>query len=399
MAFRFRRRNPARACAPAIVLVAAIFAAVAAATACPFCTRLAPSLSQRREQAAVVALVEQGVHVHRVFKSPDAMPLTAITMPLVARLPRQGLVLAFGTSVAADAAANPSESAAGKYEFKWDLLPVQEIQLAYFARRRSCALRPTNVWPISRPTWNIPIRCWPTTLTLNLAMPATMKWPRWPIGCRWIGCANGWSIRRFPRSARHSTAWRWAWREPAEREQNRRLLEKLITTDAEAARPGGDFRAGFDGLLGGYLMLSGSEGLELLERHYFNNPRAAEGDLRHVVTALRFYHEYGRDIPDQRQARALLYLLARPEMAADAILDLARLGDWDSLADVAALYDRPGYEAAATRRVIVGYLLACPRPQAAAELERLSKIDPAGVKAAEQTLRDLPAGIRGGAAK
>ncbi len=136
-------------------------------------------------------------------------------------------------------------------------------------------------------------------------------------------------------------------------------------------------------------MLAGREGLDQLVTRYFANPAAPVGDLRHALTALRFYHEYGREIPLENQRAALRQTLVRPTLADQVIIDLARWSDWDALPAVAALYNRPGYESAGTRRAIIGYLLACPRPEARQELARLRGIDPQGVGAAEQVLREL----------
>ena len=47
----------------------------------------------------------------------------------------------------------------------------------------------------------------------------------------------------------------------------------------------------------------------------------------------------------------------------------------------ARAFDQP-----ATRRAIVGYLLACPEPKAAEYLASLRKHDPKGVAAAEEAL-------------
>jgi hypothetical protein len=160
--------------------------------------------------------------------------------------------------------------------------------------------------------------------------------------------------------------------------------------------PEDDFRAGFDGLLGGYLLLRGAAGLELIESRYLANPKAADGDVRHAIIALRFYEEFGRDIRRGRLSAALAQVLARPEFAAIVITDLARWNDWDSLARISRLYDEAAYSDAAIRRAIVGYLLACPKPAAGAELARLRSNDPAGVAAAEQVLsRTSGLGTRG----
>jgi hypothetical protein len=165
-----------------------------------------------------------------------------------------------------------------------------------------------------------------------------------------------------------------------DRQEQEAFLRDLILA------PASDFRAGFDGMLGGYLVLAGEPALVLIEQRFLANPQARVGDVRHATSALRFYQEFGREIPTPRLARALRPLLSRPEFAAAAVIDLARWQDWEALAQVASLYtqDPPP---PATRRAIVGYLLNCPAPQAKLELARLRRIDPQGVTEAERALQ------------
>jgi len=100
--------------------------------------------------------------------------------------------------------------------------------------------------------------------------------------------------------------------------------------------------------------------------------------------ALRFYYEFGREIPARRLQAAVSRLLARPEFAAAAINDLARWQDWGALESIAGLYALDAKCAPSTRHAIVGYLLACPEPASARALARLRELDPKGVAAAEQ---------------
>jgi hypothetical protein len=150
-------------------------------------------------------------------------------------------------------------------------------------------------------------------------------------------------------------------------------------------QPEDDFRAGFDGVLGGYLLLAGETGLELIESRYLANPQARDGDVRHALTAMRFYHEFGQGIPSQRLAQAVGRLLERDEFAEAAIVDLARWQAWEALERVTAVYERPTSELRA-RRAVIGYLLACPRGEAREVLARLRASDPRGVADAEQVL-------------
>ena len=109
-------------------------------------------------------------------------------------------------------------------------------------------------------------------------------------------------------------------------------------------------------------MLAGTSGLQHVEQRLLANPQARVGDVRHAATALRFMHEFGAAvIPTVEITRATRQLLARPDLAAAAIVDLARWEDWESLLAVAALFDEKAYADAATSRAIVGYLSVCPR--------------------------------------
>ena len=107
-------------------------------------------------------------------------------------------------------------------------------------------------------------------------------------------------------------AWRSVWpAAPTTAASTKTLLHQQIVA------PASDFRAGFDGVLGGYLMLTGPKGLELLESRYFANPKAAIGDVQHAMRALRFYHQFGHGIEPIHEAEVLAHVLDRPEFAAD----------------------------------------------------------------------------------
>ena len=166
-----------------------------------------------------------------------------------------------------------------------------------------------------------------------------------------------------------------------DRRQNAELLRSLIEAPAD------DFRAGFDGVLAGYLLLEGEPGLELIERRMLANPDAKRGDVLHAMSALRFYQESGHGISKLRLAAALAHLLARPDSAASTITDLARWEAWHHLPKVVALFDHEGFDDAPTRRAVVGYLLACPNEDARRELSRLRRQSPERVAEAEESLR------------
>jgi hypothetical protein len=166
-----------------------------------------------------------------------------------------------------------------------------------------------------------------------------------------------------------------------QRRANIDLLEKII------AQPAGDLRAGFDGVLGAYLILKGEPALDAIEKKYLADSAARDGDVRHVVSALRFYWEYGRQIPQPRQRQAMRRLLERPEFAAAAIIDLSRWQDWEIVNKISDLYDRTKYPQPSTRQAVVAYLVACPNRDAASTLAELRRRDPQGVADGEQAAR------------
>jgi hypothetical protein len=126
--------------------------------------------------------------------------------------------------------------------------------------------------------------------------------------------------------------------------------------------------------------------LELIEQKYLADPLAASGDVRHAMTALRFYHEYGREIPGERVAAAMRRLLAREEFAPEAIVDLARWEDWESTPAVIALNRRLQSQNAAIRRAAIGFLTLSPMQQAADEIARLRQRYSAEVDEAKKRL-------------
>jgi hypothetical protein len=352
-----------------------------ASQACPFCTALGPTLCQLREQAAITALAEvqtqtasgrASLRLHRVLVGVERLKgIETLEVTLDAAARPGSLLLVFGTG---------SEKAAPA-ALAWHAVGVNETSYAYFARAPELKIATTQRLryfapflenaeglvaqdaylefghatfdEVARVADALPLermRSW-------LADPNVPPQRKGFYGLA-LGLARGDGARR----------------------DNADFLRQMIMT------PEDDFRAGFDGILGGYLLLKGSAGLELIETRYLANPRAADGDVRHALVAIRFCHEYVSEIPIERLRSAVGHLLARPEFAAVAITDLARWQDWGALVRIGQLYTQKSYSDPAVRRAIIGYLLACPGRQASEELARLREIDPQGVATAEQIL-------------
>jgi hypothetical protein len=356
----------------------AMLVAATPLAACPFCTALKPSLAQLREQADVVALAEvqaqdagnrAALVLHTVLQGSERLDRAdRLDAVLDAAVKPGALILVFGTR---------GEGSSG---WSWHVVPVDETGYAYFARSPSLK-QPTA----RRLTYFAPF--------LEHANPLVAEDAYLEFGHAAFDevarVADGLSIERLK-------AWLLEERVPPHRKGFYGLAIGLRATGerrpevAEFLRkcvlaPDDDFRAGFDGVLGGYLLAAGPAGLDLVESRYLANAQAADGDVRHAMTALRFYFEYGREISPERLSAALACLLARCEFAEAAIIDLGRWKAWHTLDRVVAVYSRADSDER-TRRAVVGYLLACPNAEAREALARLRQIDPQGVAAAEQRL-------------
>jgi hypothetical protein len=173
---------------------------------------------------------------------------------------------------------------------------------------------------------------------------------------------------------------------PAQRAESIRVLHEAIEAPAD------DFRAGFDGLLGGALVAEGEAGLEYLGGLGLLGVDARPVDQRHMLAALRFAWESLADtIPRETVAEATRRLLAAPVVAADAAVDLARYRHWEAVDDVAALWHTAGRDDPLVRRAVAGYLAACPSAEARRRLDALAASDPERLRAAVEAAA-LPAG-------
>jgi hypothetical protein len=163
-----------------------------------------------------------------------------------------------------------------------------------------------------------------------------------------------------------------------------------------AAAPADDFRAGFDGILGGLLVADGEAGLDWIEGRGLLDAAAARArplDQKHLLAALRFAWEcLAGTVPRPRIVAATRALVPSPVVAADAAIDLARYEAWDAADDVAALWDGLGRDDPLVRRAVAGYLAACPTPAGRWHLEAIRARDPERLAAALAASALPPAG-------
>ena len=356
---------------------------VSTAVACPFCNAIKPTLVQQRDTAVAAFVGEpldkpsdgrpatQLFKIDRVLKGKNLLGAGPVQIAADAPVKAGSLVLLLGNGAAE----------AGLKELQWTSIPLDEAAFAYVVRapdqRQPSAkrlaffsrfLEHSNRLLAEDAYLEFGHATYDQTAEAadRLSMSDLRRWVADP---------------QVPpeRKGFYALALGLA-KSDSDRDRNRKLLRERIMT------PANDFRAGFDGVLAGYLLLDGREGLDLIESRYLTDPKAADGDVRNALKALRFFHDFSRDIPGDRIAAAVARILGRPEFAAEALTDLARWKHWDVAKQAASLYERKEDADPFTRRAIVGYLKACPEPSAAAALDHLRRVDPKGIEEAEKLL-------------
>lgn len=359
--------------------VALLLGVASPARACPFCTAVRPSWSQQREAADVFAIgaltgnvaVADTARVLRAIRGEASSEVVTLAEAVPVEYPGR-LALLFGRRTAADG------------RIAWSAVHVSEACLPYAVQAPD-----VRAATLERLGWFAKYLEHPEPL---LAEDAYLEFGHAPYD------AVAALADRLPYDKLRQ--WLVDAEIPADRKGLYGLLLGLARDDAARAAnvallrgqilaPACDFRSGFDGVLGGYLVAGGRPALELLSQRYLLAPAAAEGDVRHALTALRFYHEFGREISQPEIAAAAALLLARPSVATTVIVDLARWNHWLPLERVTQLYAAADYPQPATRRAVVGYLMTAPPELGQPQLESLRVRDPAGVADGEAALQNI----------
>lgn len=173
------------------------------------------------------------------------------------------------------------------------------------------------------------------------------------------------------------------------------FLEKKIT------EPTQEFRLGIDGVMAGYLVLTGSDGLNLLQKEKLSRRDVPFSETFAAMQALRFMWTYG----DQRIAaddlrKGMRVLLERPNLADLVIVDLARWNDWGVMGKLVSMYNEEEYNVPSIKRAIVRFLMIAEKAKedsgittdqqelAKKSLAMLREADPKTVKAAEKYFFD-----------
>ncbi len=119
-----------------------------------------------------------------------------------------------------------------------------------------------------------------------------------------------------------------------------------------------DFRLGIDGVMFGYIMLAGEQGLQEIEKSRLQNKDVAFSETYAAMQALRHMWTYadGR-ISKERLRTSMRLLLSRPEVADLVITDLGRWKDWSIQERLMEMYGADEYNIPSIKRSIIRYMI------------------------------------------
>lgn len=139
--------------------------------------------------------------------------------------------------------------------------------------------------------------------------------------------------------------------------------------------PTTEFRLGIDGVMGGYLLLTGEEGLKQIDEKKLQDKKVPFSETYSAMQALRFLWQYSEGkFKPERLRESMRLLLDRPELADLVIADLARWKDWSVQGRLMVMYGQNEYDIPSIKRAVVRYMLACSKdPNAAGDAERAAK--------------------------
>jgi hypothetical protein len=170
------------------------------------------------------------------------------------------------------------------------------------------------------------------------------------------------------------------------------LEKKIVTLDA-------DFRLGIEGVMAGYMLIRGEEGLKVLEDSKVRTKIGKDQNGKEiplpfsetyaVMQALRFMWTYEPDrISKDRLKQSMQSLLDRPEMADLVITDLTRWKDWSVQDRLMVMYDDEKFSIPAIKRAIVRYMHYCSQEKGESAADG-SETRPDYAVKAEQNLKIL----------
>ncbi len=139
------------------------------------------------------------------------------------------------------------------------------------------------------------------------------------------------------------------------------------------------WRLELDGLISGYLLLTGAEGLDFIDEKILKAKDAPFAETYAAMQALRFMWTHGDGrISQDRLRQSIRELLDRPYLADLVIADLGRWKDWSVQDRLMKLYGTGELDLPIIKRAIVRFLLTMEKslpPDSAAARETRQNID------------------------
>ena len=135
-----------------------------------------------------------------------------------------------------------------------------------------------------------------------------------------------------------------------------KLVEAKITAATD------DYRLGIDGLISGYLLLTGTKGLTIIDETKLRNRDVKFSETYAAMSAVRFMWQYGDGrIEKERLRESMRILLDRPELADLVIADLCRWNDWSIQDRLMKMYGEGEFNIPSMKRAIVRYMLVASK--------------------------------------
>jgi hypothetical protein len=176
--------------------------------------------------------------------------------------------------------------------------------------------------------------------------------------------------------------------------QDAESLEAIVLEQPE------ETRFGIDGMLAGYVLLTGEQGLQRIAEKKLSDLQTPTSEAYAVMQMLRFLWEYAPErVPRAQLIQAMRVLVDRPELASLAILDLARWKDWELTAMLTQRYGTESFSERDVKQAVIRFVMLAAEEQASPEgivptggqisiarecLQTLRAKDPATVKYVER---------------
>jgi hypothetical protein len=128
------------------------------------------------------------------------------------------------------------------------------------------------------------------------------------------------------------------------------------------ADPAEETSFGVEGLMIGYMLITGEAGLQTLEELNLRDPKTSPSDAYAAFEAVRYLLTWGGSgLPPERLRKALHPLIERSDFIDSVTLVLARGKDWSVQPRLMQLFGAGEFDARSTSRAIIRYMLASTR--------------------------------------